>query len=1018
MYRFLFIFLLTVLFGQVGPSSQQLIQTLLNSGISIQEARRIASSAGIDPTDFLEDSEDVMPIQNLEVINDEQIRQEVKQIIDSDENINADLENGKIDDSNLEILNSDNDNDSDSKLLEDKLLDSETIKKVKKFKSDEVKEFIDTADDKKLYFGYDIFNGNPEVFQKSNFESIDQGYIIGPGDEVLVLLWGETELNEKFIVSRDGYIFIPNIGQVFVNGLTLEKLEKKLFSLLKKVYSSLGSNVQNNKSYLDISLGSLVLRPIRIFALGDVEQPGSYSLKPSSTLFTSLFYFNGPSLKGSLRNIDLIRNSKKVASIDFYDYLLTGKKNKDFRLQRDDVIFVNPRSKTVRIAGAINREKYFELKDDNGLKYLLDIAGGLKANAYTERAQINRIIPFAKRDDQSKAKTIIDVELEPIISGLGDFHLEDGDEITIFSINDDLKNVVEISGGVNRPGNYYLSPDLTLSDLITKAGNLVGDAYLERVDISRKNDDLSKSLIKVNLAEALKNNYSHNIKLMSDDFVTVYRLSDLEFTNTVSIQGHVFNPGEYEFQKGMDVSDLIFKGGGFRNKDHLAKTHFARAELYRLDDNMIDKKMIVFSLDSVLAGESIAGLKLNMGDEIRIYSTNEVEGLLSNTVKISGYVKRPGDYTLFENLDIKNLLFLGGGLEDPEHSKNVYYKRADLVRYNKDLKTKSIIRINLNDILNKSESQQVSLVDGDELRVYSKQMFELSNNIQIKGIVKSPGTYELKTNMTLKDLILEAGGVTKDIRRYRCEISTLNPKGSLVGDDVFIKTVDLDNNLNSFFDSNTLSEYFLKPFDIVHVRANPYFVEQKSVKIDGGVFYPGEYVLSSKYTKVSEIIERAGGLTPESYPAASKFVRDSIEVGLSFEKIIKNPRSKFNFVLNANDSIYIGEKLNMVQIEGEVNNPGYFQYIKNYSFEDYVKIAGGRTRNASKYGHYVVYPDGTSKSTNLLIRNVKVLDGSRLVILPEEDIEEFNITEYVTNLTQIYSDLMQAYVLIALTRNN
>ena len=167
MYKFLFIFLLTVLFGQVGPSSQQLFQTLLNSGISIQEARRIASSAGIDPADFLEDSEDVMPIQNIEGINDEQIRQEVKQIIDSDENVNTDLENRKIDDSNLEILNSDN--DSDSKLSDDKLLDRETIEKVKKFKSDEVKEFIDTADDKKLYFGYDIFNGNPEVFQKSNF---------------------------------------------------------------------------------------------------------------------------------------------------------------------------------------------------------------------------------------------------------------------------------------------------------------------------------------------------------------------------------------------------------------------------------------------------------------------------------------------------------------------------------------------------------------------------------------------------------------------------------------------------------------------------------------------------------------------------------------------------------------------------------------------------------------------------------------------------------------------------------
>lgn len=1017
MYRFSFIFLFTVVVGQVGPSSQKLIQTLLNSGISIEEARRIASSAGLEASDLLDIQKDILTEQDLEKFDDEQIKQDVTQIIDSDENVNVDTEEKK----NADRKNKNSKNiiqNADLSLPDDNLSGDEPVENIKPLKSNEFEEFIDPENDKKMHFGYDIFNGNPEVFQKSNFESIDQGYIIGPGDEVLVLLWGETELNEKFIVSRDGYIFIPNIGQVFVNGLTLEKLEKKLYTLLKKVYSSLGSSVQDNRSYLDISLGSLVLRPIRVFALGDVEQPGAYSLKPSSTLFTSLFYFNGPSLKGSMRNIDLIRNSKKVASIDFYDYLLTGKKSKDFRLQRDDVIFVHPRSKTVRISGAINRDKYFELKENNGLKYLIDIAGGLKADAYTERMQIKRIIPFHERDDRSKAKTIIDVELKPIISGERDFKLEDGDEITVFSINDELNNVVEIFGAVNRPGSYYLSPGLTLNDLIAKADSLVGDAYLERVEISRKNDDLSKSLIKVNLAEALKNNYKHNIKLMSDDIVTIYKLSDLEFTNTVSIRGHVLNPGEYEFQKGMDVSDLIFTGGGFKNKNHLAITHFARAELYRLDENMIDKKMIVFPLDSVLVGESIASLKLKMGDEIRIYSVDEVEGLQSNIVRISGYVKRPGDYSLYEDLDIKNLLFLGGGMEDPEHSKNVYYERADLIRYNKDLKTKSIIRINLNDILNESESQQLSLAPGDELRIYSKQMFELSNRIQIRGIVEKPGPYELKTNMTLKDLILEAGGVTQDIKRYRCEISTLNPKGSSVGDDVFIKTIDLDNSLNSFFDLNSVSEYSLKPLDIVHVRADPFFTEQKFVKIAGGVFYPGEYVLSSKKTKVSDMIKRAGGLTSESYPPASKFIRDSLEVGLSFEKIIKNPKSKFNFVVNAGDSIYVGEKLNMVQIVGEVNNPGYFQYIKNYKLDDYVKIAGGKTRNASKYGHYIIYPDGTSKSTSLFFRNIKVLDGSKIIVLPEEEIEEFDLTEYVTNLTQIYSSLLQAYLLIALSKTN
>ena len=184
------------------------------------------------------------------------------------------------------------------------------------------------------YFGYDVFKRDPELFQASISESVDPNYTIGPGDEIILMLWGEIEINEKHLIEKDGYLFIPNIGQVFVNGLTLTKLENKLFKLLKRVHSSLEPDSGQPTSFLDVSLGSLVLRPIRIFVLGEIDQPGAYSVKPSTSLFTSLYYFNGPSLDGSLRNISLIRKGKKITSIDFYDLLLKGEKINDVRLQR------------------------------------------------------------------------------------------------------------------------------------------------------------------------------------------------------------------------------------------------------------------------------------------------------------------------------------------------------------------------------------------------------------------------------------------------------------------------------------------------------------------------------------------------------------------------------------------------------------------------------------------------------------------------------------------------------------
>ena len=244
---------------------------------------------------------------------------------------------------------------------------------------------------------------------------IDPSYTVGPGDEIIVMLWGDTELRNSYTVSRDGYLFIKNIGQVFVNGLDLNKLEKKLFKLLKKVYASLDSK-NGPTTYLDVSLGSSSLRPLRIFALGELSNPGAYVVKPTATIFTALYYFNGPDVEGSMRSIKLIRDEKEISNIDFYDFLLSGKRKNDKKLQRDDIIFIPPRGNSISVKGEINRsDLIYELKDKEGILDLIKMAGGLKSTTFLSRVSIDREVQFRKGENFISELTRIDLNLGDLL---------------------------------------------------------------------------------------------------------------------------------------------------------------------------------------------------------------------------------------------------------------------------------------------------------------------------------------------------------------------------------------------------------------------------------------------------------------------------------------------------------------------------------------------------------------------------------------------------------------------------
>ena len=876
------------------------------------------------------------------------------------------------------------------------------------------------------YFGYDIFGRDPALFQATSVGVVDPDYLIGPGDEIIVMLWGETQFRQVLTVDREGFVFIPEIGQVFVNGLNLNLLESKLFRVFSQSYASLNPQGRTPTTFLDVSLGNL--RPLRIQVLGEVAYPGAYTVSPSATLFSSLYYFNGPTTLGSLRDIQLIRGGKKIASIDFYDYLLTGKKPKDQKLQLDDVVFIPKRLKTVSIEGEINRSGIYELKPEESLIDLIAMAGDLKITAYLNRSQIDRIVPFEDRAELGMDRMYTDVNLEQVLQSNDGFPLQDGDRMQVFSVMDLRQNVVDLRGAVTRPGAYDLGDSLKLSELINKADGLLGDAYLERVDIVRIKPDFTEELIKLDLGQALEGSPDNDIGLQGLDRVRIYGLTEMVPRGYASITGHVKRPGRFLLQENMTLYDLIFKAGGYVDKEYKKRTYLKRAELVRAKEDSDEKEIIPFDLGQVLDKQGLANTTLRTDDAVRIYSVKDIEGA-TNYVSIGGHVKRPGTYELFEeNMRIYDLLFIAGGFDDPVYKSKTFLGRADLIRFDHDRITQSIIPFNLDDVLSdRSNKQNIILLPGDEIRVYSETVFNTIHPVSIDGVVRSPGAYDLKTNMTLKDLILEAGGLNRNVYRYKVEVARIDPFNNNLDEYAELISFKIDENFRiSFANSNGSSNkelssnsgvFYLKAYDLVSIRPDPYFTGQRQVNISGEILYPGKYTILSSDEKITDIIDRAGGLRPNAYSFGSTFARKGQNVQLDISKIKKYPNSKLNIQVQDGDEINIAMRPNIIQVVGEVNAPGFYKFQPRKRINDIIRMAGGYSQNAEKENIYIRYPNGTSMKYNRWLGNKKVLDGSTITVGTKKEEEPFDRTEYAKELTAILANLAQAISIMLLAAN-
>ncbi|NLD93755.1 MAG: hypothetical protein GX639_13955 [Fibrobacter sp.] len=595
------------------------------------------------------------------------------------------------------------------------------------------------SDNSLSYFGYNIFKNIPEAFSPSAIGPVDPGYIVGPGDVLRLTVWGQAEFQYELTVSKEGKVFIPVAGQVYVTGVPFDELQKKIKGLLSRNYSGLSSNPQ--RTFMDLTVAKI--RPIRIFIMGEVNQPGGYTVSSYATVFNALYSVGGPLEKGSLRSVKVIRNAKEIATVDLYGYLLSGKCTTDVRLQNNDVVFVPPRGKTIAVTGSVFRPSYYELTDGEHLVSLLNYCGGVLSMTNIDRAQLFRVLPFDKRDNVQELTLMNDIHLKECILQKKELPLYDKDSLDFTALYNDLRNKVKLTGAVQYPG-LYQSDSLTIAALVFDYGKVIEDKYYSlRADLYRLNEDLSsKRLIPVDL-EKLRKDPSYNFKMAPGDEVVVKEKSvEKPLDVQVSVQGEVNSPGNYTLSTNMTLIDAIFHAGGFNRKAYKKSV-----DVYRINKATLDSLCTLYKVefpDSFsYMDESMRNFPLEDRDRIVV----RVDPAYSDiqTVYVSGKVKYQGGYALVNrSVRLVEIIDRAGGLL-PE----AFLDGATVQRNGKR------VVVNFAEAYyQQKEKENIVLKPGDSIYIPGKP-----NTITVSGNVNNPGLFSFVDGDRVRSYLNRAGGL-------------------------------------------------------------------------------------------------------------------------------------------------------------------------------------------------------------------------------------------------------------------
>lgn len=516
---------------------------------------------------------------------------------------------------------------------------------------------IDSLNYKEIY-GHKIFNTQALSFEPSENLATPQNYRLGPGDEVIIDIWGTSEDHLREMISPEGSIMIAQIGPVYLNGMTISDANKHI----KNAFSRKYAGMSEAETDVQVTLGQV--RTIQVDILGEVATPGTFRMSPFSSVFHALYLSGGINDIGSLRNIQVLRNNKKVAGVDIYEYLFNGKTNGNIRLQEGDVIIVPPYEQLVSIDGNVKRPMYYEIKPDETIKTILDYAGGFTGDAYSGMVRLER--------QSGTENELYNIERGEFCS----YRLKDGDMITVGTILDRYANRVELKGAVYRPGMFAIGRDIrTVSDLIRKADGLTDNAYDDRVLLYREGPDMQLQIIALDLKNIMAG-ISPDVELKRNDIIEISSIDDLTDRGDITIAGQVTNPGTYPYAENMTVEDIILQAGGL-----LEGASTARVDVSR---RIVDPTSVTATqqLSHVYSVSIDGGFAVGKGEHFVLKPYDRVVVRKSpgygaqTTVEINGEVLFDGEYVLQRrNERVSELVKRAGGVIE-----GAYIKGASLSR--------------------------------------------------------------------------------------------------------------------------------------------------------------------------------------------------------------------------------------------------------------------------------------------------------------------------------------------------
>lgn len=627
-------------------------------------------------------------------------------------------------------------------------------------------------------YGHAVFNSEALTFEPSDNLATPQNYRLGPGDEVIIDIWGNSEDHLRQTISPEGSIMITQLGPVYLNGKTIQEASKHI----KNAFSSKYAGMNEAETDIQVTLGQV--RTIQVDLMGEVQTPGTYRMSPFSSVFHALYRAGGINDIGSLRNIQVLRNGRKIAGIDIYEYLFNGKSGGNVRLQEGDVIIVPPYDQLVNIDGNVKRPMYYELKPGETVKNILDFAGGFKGDAYTEMVRLER--------QSGTENELYNIEQ----ADFAKYQLKDGDIISVGTILDRYANRVELKGAVYRPGMFAISDNLsTVSQLIRKADGLTEDAYTDRVLLYREGPDLQLEVMALDLGKILAGT-AQDVTLKRNDMLIISSIHELEERGELTINGMVARPGTFPYAENTTLEDLIFQAGGLLEGASTARVDIARRVVDPTSTKQTQQLSELFSvsIENGLAVGNGKGFRLKPYDVVQVRSSPGYED--QKFVNVSGELLFTGDFVLEKrNERLSDIVKRAGGILDQAYVKGAQLSRqltddeylarqqslqlamsnqtggSDSIALSKiEVSRKYNVGIDLQKALdNPGSHYDLILKPGDALFVPEEQ-----STVKIMGEVMFPNTVIYEPDKKLSYYIDQAGGYGHQAKKGKAYIVYMN----------------------------------------------------------------------------------------------------------------------------------------------------------------------------------------------------------------------------------------------------